>query len=213
MRRGSRGSFQEDPDQLPLPLGLPPRDPGPPLRVARGDPVFFTVQPGADAKANILAAAEDQRRRLGLTGRLRPPGVLHVSLNGVGRHPGLTEADLAKAKQAASAVAMAPFDLTFDRLQRFKGEDRRAVVLRCGDGSVQLAALQKALGRELIGQGLHPGFNPGALLHMTVLYDETVIADVVLDTPIVMPVRDVVLVRSLYGQGRYVELGRWPLRA
>lgn len=211
MRRGSKSSFHDDPDQLPLPLDLPPHDPPQP-GPQRGDPVFFTVQPDTVSTTSILAVAEDLRGRLGLAGRLRPPGVLHISLNGVGTYLGLAPDILARAKQAASAVAMASFNLTLDRLERLKGEGRRPVVLRCGDGLIQLAALQKALGRELIRQGLHPGFDPNGLLHLTVLYDAKLIPALVLDVPIVMPVCDFVLVRSLYGQGRYEELGRWPLR-
>ncbi|WP_204322509.1 hypothetical protein, partial [Streptococcus pneumoniae] len=49
-------------------------------------------------------------------------------------------------------------------------------------------------------QGSARGFDPRAVPHMTLLDDTKSFADVVLEEPIVMPVTDFVLVRSLYGK-------------
>lgn len=217
MRRGSSSSFHDDPAQLWLEFAASP--PGPGMSPGdgkvpghRGDAVFFAVQPDAMLAPRIVAFAGKQCGRLGLDGRPRPSGTLHVSINGLGIFSNLSPEDIDKAGRAASTVEMAPFDLTFDRLQSFRGERSRPVVLCCGEGIERLAALREALGAALLRQRLHPGFDARAVLHMTLLYDVRSFPDVVLETPIVMPVCDFVLVRSLYGKGEYKELGRWPLR-
>ncbi|MBN8940923.1 MAG: 2'-5' RNA ligase family protein [Rhizobiales bacterium] len=217
MGRGSRGSFHDIPGQLLLPLeparqGL---EPSPFERDAwrRGeDKVFFALLPGAAMAGSIFAFAEEERRRSQLDGIPRPARVLHVSLNHVGTSSALPPEVLARASQAASTVAIARFELTFDQLQSFKSEKRRPVVLLCGEGLAQLTALRAAIGEALLRQGLAQGFDTRAVPHMTLLYDTKSFADVALEAPIVMPVTDFVLVRSLYGKAEYQELGRWALR-
>ncbi|WP_170182131.1 2'-5' RNA ligase family protein [Phreatobacter stygius] len=199
-----------------LDLGPPP-GPGlaPTERTVRQhgeDTVFFVVQPATALASGIVAFAVEERRRYQLDGKPRPARVLHVSLNHIGAYSSLPPEVIARAGQAASTVAMAPFDLTFDRLQSFRSEKRRPVVLLCGEGLAQLTALRAAIGEALARQRLPPGFDTRAVPHMTLLYDSRSFADVVLEAPIVMPVTDFVLVRNLYGKAEYEELGRWPLR-
>ncbi|RYE41204.1 MAG: hypothetical protein EOP21_08990 [Hyphomicrobiales bacterium] len=50
------------------------------------------------------------------------------------------------------------------------------------------------------------GFRP----HVTLLYDNQLVAGREI-APVQWTVRDVVLVRSVVGQGRHVIEGRWPL--
>jgi RNA 2',3'-cyclic 3'-phosphodiesterase len=212
-RRQGTGSDSES-KQLPLDLGgTPPKQPPqkekskwvPP----RGDEVFATAVPDTAVTGLTDKLVATLREQYGLRGKTRP---YHVSLNYIGTIPGLSEEVLFAVKQALATVVAAPFSVTFDRLLRFPGEGQRAVVLQCGDGTAALTALLKALDVAMADAGLKRRANSGFTPHMTLLYDEREVPEILLREPIVWTVREFVLVRSLYGRGRHEYLGRWPLR-
>ncbi|MFE0756354.1 2'-5' RNA ligase family protein [Inquilinus sp. NPDC058860] len=176
------------------------------------DRIFFAILPSPADAAMIRARAEALRLGLGLRGRPRPPEILHISLQLVGRYQSLPFALVDRAMRAAWTIELPRFEVTFDRVTSFgAGSGTRPVVLRCAEGNAALVDLHEAFDPVMEVVGL-PGSRPPLRPHMTILYDRKVVPEAVLDASITIPVRDFALVHSLYGESRYLILGRWPLR-
>jgi 2'-5' RNA ligase len=199
----SRQEMRIMPEQLCLP-GLEPR----PLR----DRLFFGLLSKPKSATAIIKAAHGLRELHGLKGRLVERERLHVSLHGIGRYDGLPDFIVERACQAGAMVSTSPFPLMFDRVMSFDNRpEKRPVVLCPGYDVARLFALRTVLGeamkRARIGRHLTSHFTP----HMTLLYDSRVVREQPIE-PIRVDVQDFVLVHSLVGQSRYIELARWPLR-
>ncbi len=178
------------------------------------DNLFFGLTWQAHAASKIHKTADDLRRLLGLIGRPIEPERLHVSLHQVGRYDGLPKFIVERARQAGTIVSASrpPFALVFDRVMSFDNRhEKRPVVLRPGYDLVRLFGLHDVLGQAMkrarIGRPAMSHFTP----HMTLLYDSRTVREQPIE-PIRMNVQDLVLVHSLVGQSRYIELARWPLR-
>jgi RNA 2',3'-cyclic 3'-phosphodiesterase len=185
--------------------------PGFELRPAR-DNLFFGIVSRSNSAAAIFNAADSLRSLYGLNGRLIERERLHVSLHTVGLFDGPPKFMIERACEAGAMVSTSPFPLMFDRVMSFDNKrDRRPLVLRPGYDLASLFTLHSVLGnamkRARIGRHVMSRFVP----HMTLLYDRRVIMERPIE-PIQMNVRDFVLVHSLVGQSRYIELARWPLR-
>jgi 2'-5' RNA ligase len=188
-----------------------PYFPGFQPRAAR-DVLFFGLLSPVDTAAAILKAGDGLRHLHGLDGRLIGPERLHVSLHGVGHYDGVPKSIVERAYEAGAMVSTSPFPLMFDRVMSFGNKcDRRPVVLLPGYDLARLFTFHRALGEAMkrvgIGRHVTRHFNP----HITLLYDRRVVPEQPID-PIRMDVQDFVLVHSLVGQSRYIELARWPLR-
>jgi 2'-5' RNA ligase len=191
------------PEQLYFP-GLEPR----PLR----DNLFFGILWPANSAIEISKVADDLRNLCGLKGRLIAQERLHVSLHAIGQFDGLPNFIIERAREAGELVSTSPFPLMFDRVMSFDNKrDKRPFVLRPEYDLASLFTLHDVLGeamkRARIGRYVKSRFVP----HMTLLYDSRVVRERPIE-PIRMNVRDFVLVHSLVGQSRYIELARWPLR-
>lgn len=206
--KGSSRASRRDPRQLSLDLGFPQTPSISP------DRIFFAILPSPADAAMIRARAQALRLDLGLRGRLRPPEVLHISLQFVGWYQLLPFASVDRAMRAAWTIELPRFEVTFDRVTSFgSSTEARSVVLRCAEGNGALFDLYEAFDPALEAVGLHRrGSRPPLRPHMTILYDRRVVPEAVLDAPITIPVRDFALVHSLHGESRYLILGRWPLQ-
>lgn len=174
--------------------------------------LFFAVFPDPEAAARIASLARNLRAEHGLKGRALARERLHVSLHhvdGYGEPP--TDAVIAAARAAASAVRAPPFAVAFNAAVGFRGKTAgRPLVLRGDDGVVGLLTLRQMLGAALAEAG--PGRRPPPYLpHLTLLYGDPLEAEQPVK-PVGWTVREFVLVQSLLGQGRYVPLGRFALR-
>lgn len=172
---------------------------------------YFALRPDASAGQAMVDLAQWYRGTRGLTGRLYEIGRLHVSLFPAVSRRGSRKDDATAAMRAAARVRAAPFPVAFDRISTFGGRDERPVVLCCNDGAAELSALRDTLRGELSKEGLWSGaasFQP----HVTLLWDRRGVQDTYLKEPVRWTVESFVLVRSLIGQGRQRDLGRWPLR-
>lgn len=119
--------------------------------------------------------------------------------------------DVEAARRAADRVRAGRFGIAFDRLCSFQGRGRHPLVLRGAD-TPAVAHLREALRGELVRAGLwhgQAGFEP----HVTLMWSAWRVPETGLERSIGWTVRDFVLVRSLVGQARQIELGRWPLNA
>jgi RNA 2',3'-cyclic 3'-phosphodiesterase len=176
--------------------------------------VYFALLPVVDA-ARLIAW---RRRHLccehGLNGKPIAAGRLHVSVHHLGDYaappPGIVAA--ARDAAAAASVVMPPFELVFDRVVSFENRSgRHPLVLQGTDGVAELVAFRRVLGTAMQKAGLWRWVKLDYLPHLTLLYDDRRIAEQAVEA-VGWTVQEFVLVHSLYGQARYDQLGRWPLR-
>lgn len=177
------------------------------------DSLFFAIYPDATAAGRIARLAQRAQAEHGLKGKPTAPERLHVTLHHLGAFAGVPEAIVAMACDAASQVALPPFDVTFDRTSSFPGRrSKRPFVLRAGAENNGLLELQATLGLALQAAGLAVKADSRYTPHVTLFYDEHRPAGQSVD-PIGWTVREFVLVRSRLGRSQYVQLARWPLIA
>lgn len=169
---------------------------------SHSDNLYFAVLPDEEILPRIVGAASDLRRQHGLSSRIRPARLLHITLAGVGEFDRAPDAAVAAAKRMGDGVRVAPFIVTFDRASSFITRDSHPLVLRCDQGTAELTRLRNALGRS----GARSAFAP----HVTLMYDRQTIPDTNLE-PITWTVREFVLVHSLVGKSRHNHLARWRL--
>ena len=180
-------------------------------------PVYFAITPGADAARDAERTTRPLRARNGLTGVPLRPEVLHVSLLGIARRPGLRREAVEAACTAAAAVTMPPFEIAFDRAgsfrrkERFDRQSEWPLVLFGGDGVIGVEMLQRALISELEKAGFgfeKRNYEP----HMTLLYDRLRVTEQLI-APVRWRVREFVLIHGLHGHARQIHLARWKLRS
>jgi 2'-5' RNA ligase len=169
------------------------------------DAVFLAVMPDPAAAQTLAVVGDAMGRRLGLAGKRRPVDILHVSLVPIGPYGALSPALLDRVKQAVSELRLPGFVVAFDHVCSLGHGGRRPFVLSGGEGVVGLERLHDTLRGAL---GL-PAVR--FLPHMTILYGRREIPLTPLEASVAWPVRELVLVHSRYGQGRYDILGRWSL--
>jgi 2'-5' RNA ligase len=192
----------------------PPRPKWPAkTRESGSNSLFFAILPEPEVAQRIAALAVQLRAGHGLSGRLIPESRLHVTATPIADYATLLDYDVSAAMRAAESVSAKPFDLAFNRLQSFgRPGGNQPLVLRCSDGAGAFAQLQKALLAALRDND-YDGKAPAAYTpHITLLYDRRAVDETYLDEPIVWTVREFALVYSVYGEGRHMHLGRWPLK-
>ena len=200
------GRTHETAEQLELDLGVGWR-----IRTVR-EILFFAIMPDAEAAARIGALGRDITQRYGLSGRLHAPDRLHVSLLGFQLDAHGRDELIALAKQIGAGATASCFDVTLTRALSFGRAPLRPLVLCCSEESAaSLATLQANLFQAADEHGLglrgRSGFEP----HLTLAYREPRIPDTILADAISWPARELVLVYSEQGRGRYRSIGRWPL--
>lgn len=177
------------------------------------DRLFFALFPDADTAAHIARFAQRVRGEHGLKGRPLAAARLHITLHHLGDYIGLPHRIVAAAGEAAATVAMPPFDVAFDRAASFCRQPRsRPFVLHAGDGVAALTALHLALSTAMNNPGLGRPAASQYAPHLTLLYDDLCIVEHAIEK-ISWTAREFVLVHSLLGRTRHVQLARWPLHA
>jgi 2'-5' RNA ligase len=178
-------------------------------------PVFFAINPDAGAALDAERTTCLLQAKNRLTGASPPPEMLHVSLLGIGRRPELRQEVVEAACLAATAVAMPPFEVAFDRAGSFSRveslnqESKWPLVLFGGDGVIGVEMLQRVLISELNKVGFNfkkHSYEP----HMTLLYDRRRVTAQFI-APVRWSVREFVLIHGLHGHARHIRLARWKL--
>lgn len=163
--------------------------------------LFFALQPPAP-EARRMGLIRDQ---LGEPKASVSNERLHVTLGITDDYAVLPHDLVHRARQIGDSIAGDPFALCLDRLSA----GARSVALRPSRRPPALTALQKRIDDLMLYWGMRRGdwrFSP----HVTLAYRE---GPVLLEpvTPVAWEAREIVLIHSLVGATRHIELGRWPL--
>jgi 2'-5' RNA ligase len=175
------------------------------------DNLYFAVLPDADAANRMTEVGRELWDRHRLPGRVHPQQLLHISLMHLGNYAGIPPHVVAEARSVGSAVRCSPFEVHFDRVIHFENRRGCQVVMRCSEGDAGFGRLRSAITTAMIRSGIRPGRAIGLTPHVTLIYKGRPVPETVLAEPIIWTVREFVLVHSLYGRGRHIHLGRWPL--
>jgi len=176
------------------------------------DRLFFAIYPNSSTATEIAHLAQRLRKDHALKGNQLASDRFHVTLHHLGDHEGLPPSLVAAAQEAAAAISESSFEVTFDTVMSFSTRTRkRPFVLRGGKGVVALIAFQQAVGMAMRKAGLGRWVDTQFTPHMTLLYDERVVGNQIIE-PVSWTVHEFVLVHSLLGRTQHIPLGRWPLR-
>lgn len=172
--------------------------------------VFLALCPDSDAARQITRLAWHLRAKHQLRAMPLPERRLHVTLLRIPEHHRSDKDAVAQIAETMATISMRSFKVGFDRVQLFRGEQKRPLVLVGGDQVAGVRLLQRELATALHGCGApnrgRLQFNP----HLTLLYDDGPEIDEPLEE-VGWVVRGIVLVRSLRGYGRHIPLARWSL--
>jgi 2'-5' RNA ligase len=165
--------------------------------------LFFALWPDATATSALAAMGSDLAARTG--GKPVPPGKIHLTVAFLGD---IDEARLDPAKLAAGAVREPGFEVVLDQAGSFRGA--RVAWAGCAAVPVGLARLQEELTSELRGRGFVLEDRPFAA-HVTLV--RRIARPLALEAiaPIRWRARELSLVRSELGTGRYRPEGAWDL--
>jgi len=174
--------------------------------------LLFILRPTEPVARRIVAGARHERTIHGLNGVPVGPERLHMTMFCIGQYEGGAPADVvARASRAAETIRAAPFDVTLDRLLSFRHpSDKRPLVLRGSDGLPPVQEFHQRLGAALAKADLN-GFRRSRITpHVTLLRDSRSIPERPI-SPISWTVHEFVLVDSLIGKSRHIQLGKWTL--
>jgi 2'-5' RNA ligase len=172
----------------------------------------LAVVPDADTAARIYQRAEIIRSARNLQGALIRPDHLHATLFCLGERDALPEQIITRTIEAAAAVKMPPFEVSFDRTMSFsKGSNNHPFVLVGDAGVERLKKFRQMLGASMMRNGLRHLTRKSFMPHVTLLYDKQNVDEQPIES-ICWIVREFVLIRSLYGRTIHIHEAQWPLR-
>ncbi|HEX2818514.1 MAG TPA: hypothetical protein VHN39_19125 [Phenylobacterium sp.] len=114
-----------------------------------------------------------------------------------------------KAKALADKVALAPFTVTLNHVESWKG-DPHPLVLLGDEGVIGVELLHTAIHKALVAGTMAPRREPQIWPHVSLLWDKALVPKEFVE-PIGWMATEFVLLDSVFGEGRHEVLGRWPL--
>ncbi|MCR6656730.1 MAG: 2'-5' RNA ligase family protein [Opitutus sp.] len=173
---------------------------------------FLALLPSPPAAAAIGRIQQQLLAMVGQPARAIRSGCLHVSLQFLGCATDLPLHVRNAVHTAAQDLALAPFEVTFDRCLNFKSAagGSHPVVLSGPDARTDIHALRQALSTQLAHHGIACRARASFTPHLTLLYAAAAAPERSVE-PIRWLVDEIVLVRSVIGRARYEICGRWPL--
>ncbi|QND52138.1 2'-5' RNA ligase family protein [Phyllobacterium sp. 628] len=181
-----------------------------PWQPENADRMFFGLMTGSSISDRVSTRRTQLVSALNLDARgYISEDRFHVSLLWVSDRERLRSQEVLAARLAGNAVAMTPFELTFDRARSFPGGKRNHcpfVLLGEGDGVRQL---YQRLGSAMIANGLRTRMGDYCP-HLTLLYDQRFVTQQEIE-PIRFKVNEFFLIHSKRGLSEYEILDRWTL--
>lgn len=174
--------------------------------------LFLGFMPEDEAQKRTVAESARLDAGLHIGGHFVRKDCLHISAFGLGRHPGpfVTSALGTHIESAVQLLHLKPFKVTFDRTACFNGQRGQcAYVFLPSEGEEGLKLVNRVIGGEL-ARRLELPYRTSYRPHMTVLYSTKRPPEVKIQ-PVTCVARELVLIYSHVGEGRYTILGRWPL--
>jgi 2'-5' RNA ligase len=170
--------------------------------------MFFALRPPPAVGERLADLGAHWRRRLGRAAPVTPAARLHVSLNSLGAHRRLPQADVRRATAAVSALRAQPFTLAFNRLGGWgRGEGARPVVLWGDEGVIGADLLHETLEAALAAARLPRPRPRPFCAHLTLWRAPAATPEIVIP-PVGWRVDELVLLASVHGEGRHEVLGR-----
>lgn len=170
---------------------------------------FFAFRPPADATHSIDVFGRGLCWSLGSHSRLLGPSRYHITLGGI-KGPGEAPDWVIAALMAVGGSVTAPiFDIAFDHARGYgQPGEPRAVFLASTQTISVLDDFYRRLCNAMQANGFrtNSAFNP----HLTLFYDEHPVTSAI-NPPVCFTVRDLVLIRSIYGTSRHDHLAHWSL--
>ena len=163
--------------------------------------LFFAFRIAACVRG-LVAVHRDE---LGYASSIVSDDRLHMTLAITEDHPGFPRAAVDPLRAIGASLVASPVPLRLDQLSA----SRNSIALRPTRRIRALTELTGTLGRRMAAAGLlrhRWRCNP----HVTLLYREGAPFIHTID-PICWTASDLVLIHSIVGEHRHVELGRWPL--
>jgi 2'-5' RNA ligase len=177
-----------------------------------GHDVFFAFAAGHDDARAIVEAGGRVLRNLGAAADIMEAGRLHVSLYDVAHYvDAFPREDVSAALRAADRVAIAAFDVVFDRVAKFG--DGQAFVFKAGplEPLNTLHEARQALGRALADAGRRTT-RAKPTPHMTFAYGPKPMQEISIE-PLRWRAERLLLIDSHVRGHLHEVLGEWPLRA
>jgi 2'-5' RNA ligase len=144
------------------------------------------------------------KERHSLISKPQPQQMLHVSLMRFDLRGRLFEETVSRVSWVLNTIEFKPFEVVFDRVMSFRRDDRKPLVLCCAKGaSEHLVDLQHRIAGEL-GLKIRGKLNP----YMTLLWDDQLIGEQMLDMPVRWAANEACLIHSLVGRAAHRIL--WP---
>ena len=188
---------------------MPPRAPRRKFGPSQKERIFLAVLPDAGAAVRIAVLAEELKAKHGLTANLILPEHLHVTLFHLGDWVAFPDEVVRLAKEAASQVAVPPFDVAFARAESFRNRTGIYPFVLTSD-LAPWRALHTALAASLKRAGLAAATQGDFQPHVTLSYDKTRVKPHAI-APVAWTVRDFVLIHSRLGKTEHIHLDRWAL--
>lgn len=178
------------------------------------DKLFFAVVPNASAKAQIRRIADSLRSERSLLGKPLPADDLHITIFNTGEGCGLSREWLDMAHAIADRIILEGFKVRFDNVMSFRSQSRvsnqHPLILGASKGVEELNTLYSGFAEFFIQRhctGIPKTITP----HVTILYDNQMIAKRMIE-PVEWYVEEFVLLhRRIDQHERLAVLGRWPL--
>jgi RNA 2',3'-cyclic 3'-phosphodiesterase len=183
--------------------------------------LFFALKPDPATCEVIAHRTRCLQRDLRLSGKAILPHHLHVTLHHLGDYPKLSDGLVSRASAAARELAalscVRPFELTLDSAFSFAPQDSDPTpfAARVTGDLRMLFSLWEILGKYLQHAGVvyrrksRSNYAP----HVTLLYGDFRALPISFDESIAWTARDFVLIKSLLGQTKHVQLDSWALGA
>ena len=172
------------------------------------DRLFLGLFPDDATRALIAAAAEKIRPQLRGQGQGIRASQYHATLHHLGDYPELPPDRVDASIAAIARAATTTFELVFDRIDSFRGQRKHPCVLRCSQVSPALQAYWRETKVLLAAAGFSPWLKSSLVPHVTLYYADNVLPEAVSIEPIILPVRELLLVHSLLGRTEYRVVGR-----